>query len=82
MRTEAMTTPKHAAPEGAEPKLRRSIESWRKCDPATIAAGSEAQCMYCIDDARADILALAAALTQANTEAARSKRGSKNAGQA
>lgn len=46
-------------------KLRRQIERWRGADPATIAAGSETQCFYCIDDARADILALATVVEQA-----------------
>lgn len=40
--------------------MNRSIERWRGMEPAAVAAGSEAQCMYCIADARADILELAA----------------------
>lgn len=44
--------------------LRRSIDRWRACDPKAIAAGSEAQCMYALDDARSDILKLADALSR------------------
>lgn len=40
-------------------KLNRSISRWEACDPSAIAAGSDAQCLYCIKDARADILNLA-----------------------
>lgn len=39
--------------------LIRSITRWQASQPAAIAAGSEAQCFYCISDARSDILTLA-----------------------
>lgn len=38
--------------------MRRDIERWRMTVPKSVAEGSEAQSMYCIADARADILEL------------------------
>lgn len=39
-------------------KLRRSIARWRGMEPATVVNGSDAQCQFCIDDAKHDILSL------------------------
>lgn len=39
-------------------KLRRSIERWRNCDPATMATQSPAAVAFAFEDAKHDILAL------------------------
>jgi len=43
-----------------EVKLERSIERWRNMKPSEVIKGSTAQITYALEDARKDILALAA----------------------
>ena len=38
--------------------MRRTIEQWRGTVPKAVVDGSAAQAIYCIDDAKADILEL------------------------
>ena len=38
----------------------RSIERWRKMVPMAVVQGSQSQVLFCIEDAQADILTLAA----------------------
>lgn len=42
--------------------MRRSLESYRDCQGSAIASGSAAQMAYFVEDAKADIAALAASL--------------------
>ena len=42
------------------PKLRRTIDTWRKCEPTVMAHMSEAAIAYAFDDLIHDVLALAA----------------------
>jgi hypothetical protein len=44
--------------------MRRSIERYAACDAKAIAGGSEAQTIFFIEDAKADIRELAAALQE------------------
>lgn len=45
----------------SEPRLERSIEQWRKCDPDLMSRQSQAAIFYALKDAKHDILALDAA---------------------
>ena len=38
--------------------MRRSIDQWRGMVPKAVLDGSRAQAMYCIEDAKADIIQL------------------------
>jgi hypothetical protein len=38
--------------------MKRSIEQWRGMKPSAVMAGSTAQTMYCLEDAKADIIQL------------------------
>ncbi|MGG2044868.1 Lar family restriction alleviation protein [Burkholderia gladioli] len=45
----------------SDPRLERSIEQWRKCDPDLMSRQSQAAIFYALKDAKHDILALDAA---------------------
>lgn len=49
------------------PGMRRDLSRWAGTNPAAVAAGSEAQAVFCIADARNDIAVLATALSTART---------------
>jgi hypothetical protein len=50
-----------------KPPVKRDIEQYRKCDPATMAKMSEAAIFHAINDMRADILALYGAIHRCET---------------
>jgi hypothetical protein len=48
--------------------LRRTRAQWSNMKPKAVVAGSEAQILYCIEDARSDILSLYAEIDQLRWE--------------
>lgn len=53
---------------------RRTRAQWSNTQPSAVAAGSKAQILYCIQDARADILSLYAEIDQLRWELANATR--------
>lgn len=54
--------------EFARSGMRRTRAQWSNMEPKAVVAGSEAQIVYCIEDARSDILSLYAEIDQLRWE--------------
>ena len=69
MTPEVSMTPEKLTDELPAPGMRRDLSRWAGTNPSAVAAGSEAQAVFCISDARNDIAALASALSAERTRA-------------
>lgn len=61
--------------------LRRSLERYEGCTANAIASGSKAQMMYFVEDAKADIATMGAALVEAKEAISYAMRGTADAEQ-